>query len=109
MAACFITWSSLGLSRWLLRRPGPPATSSRVDVLDRVYPDQPPPVLNDDQPISVPRGGGAAFQFAATSSRDASCTIDVGPLRREDGKPLKGRIAAYRLLPHTWKGILKAA
>ena len=40
-----------------------------------------------------------AFQFAVTSSRDVSCAIDVGPLRREDGEPLEARVAAYRLLP----------
>jgi hypothetical protein len=74
-------------------------TLARVDVLDRVYPDRPPPDFPDDRPVSVPRGGSAAIQFAATSPVNMSCGMAVGPLQREDGLPLAGRVATYRLLP----------
>lgn len=71
----------------------------RVDSLDRVYPDRPAPAADDDRPVSVPRGAGADFQFAATADRNLSCRIAISPILRRDGEPLAGRIRTYRLLP----------
>ena len=70
-----------------------------VDSLDRVYPDRPSPDALRDVPISIPRGGSAAFQFTATSPRDVSCKVVLGAIKREVGPPLDGRATTYRLLP----------
>jgi hypothetical protein len=74
-------------------------TLSRVAVLDRVYPDRPPPRVVDDVPVSVPRGGSVAIQFAATSLNNRLCRMAVGPVQRDDGELLDGRVVVYRLLP----------
>ncbi len=71
----------------------------RVDALDRVYPDRPALAATDATPISVTRGAGAAFQFAATSTHDLSCHIAPGPIQRDDGTPLACRPRTYELLP----------
>jgi glycosyl hydrolase family 123 len=73
-------------------------TLTRVDVLDRIYPDRPPQAA-DDTPISTPRGAAVALQFAATSQQDTSYRIVPGPIHRDDGTPLAARIRAYKLLP----------
>ena len=74
-------------------------TLVRVDVLDRVYPDRPPPDFTDVGPVSVARGGSAPIQLVATSRGNVSFRMAVGPLRRDDGVPLAGRVGVYRLLP----------
>ncbi|HUT91621.1 MAG TPA: DUF4091 domain-containing protein [Thermoguttaceae bacterium] len=74
-------------------------TLARVDALDRVYPDRAPPDFTDIGPVSVAREGSIAFQFAAVSQQDVSCRMNVGVIARDDGVPLAGRVATYRLLP----------
>ena len=81
------------------QQPPPQATLARVDVLDRVYPDRPPPAAADDVPISIARGGSAALQFAAISPRDVACRMRLGAITRNDGLRLAGRVTTYRLLP----------
>ena len=93
----------IGLAAVCLATAAQPATPQvtlvRVDALDRVYPDRAPVAAAGDTPISVARGGIAAFQFAATAPQEASCRMDLGALRRDDGLPLAGRVTTYRLLP----------
>jgi hypothetical protein len=77
----------------------PLLSAVRVDVLERVFPDMPPEAAAYTDPISVPRGGSAAFQFAVRARADAECTMTVRPVQREDGLALAGSVATYQLLP----------
>ena len=74
-------------------------TLVRVDSLERVYPDRPASAIDEDTPVSTPRGAAVAFQFAATSSRDVLCRTSLGPIQRQDGTPLAAKTTTYRLLP----------
>lgn len=71
----------------------------RVDVCDRLYPDREPPNFVEIGPISVPRGGSAAFQFAVTGQKDVSCKMNLAAVTRDDGRVLDGRVRGYQLLP----------
>lgn len=82
-----------------VQQAGAQVTLTRVDSLERVYPDRPSPVAADDVPISIARGGSTAFQFAATSPHDVSSRMVVGAIQRDDGLPLAGQVTTYRLLP----------
>ncbi len=79
---------------------GPAAVSLvRVDALDRVYPDRAAVASAETMPVSVPRGGSVAFQFAARSERGVSCKMSIVEVKRDDGHVLAGSVRAYHLLP----------
>ena len=70
-----------------------------VDTMDRVFPDiAPKPMLYTD-PISVPRGGKVAFQYAVTSVVGLTYTMSVSPAKRSDDTVLSGAYTLYEILP----------
>ncbi len=72
---------------------------ARVDALDRVFPDRPPPAASETKPIHIPRGGVAAFQFAVTSGRAGACRVRVGRITGPDGAAFPGEERVFVLLP----------
>ena len=71
----------------------------QVDALDRVFSDLAPEPEKYKQPISVPRGGKTAFQFAVTSAKGGSCEISVSSLARADGVAMAGAVKLHEILP----------
>ena len=65
-----------------------PLKASQVDVMDRIFPDAAPEPMKYKEPIHVPRGGNAAFQFAVTAGKSGLCEMSVGSIRRSDGNEL---------------------
>lgn len=76
-----------------------PLSLVRVDVLDRVYPDREVAPSVEAGPISVPRRGSLAFQFALSGPRNVSCKMNLAAVKRDDGQVLSGRVRGYQLLP----------
>jgi len=70
----------------------------RVDLLDRIFPDRTPPAATYE-PVSVPRGGHVAFQFALACPEETAGKISVSPILRKGGGEFPGSTALYRLLP----------
>ncbi len=70
-----------------------------VDSLDRIFPDLPPKPAAYTEPLSVPRGGKVAFQFALMPDRTGLWRISASPLLRPDGKALAADIELYQVLP----------
>ena len=79
----------------------------RVDIHDRIYPDVSPTDIEDrypgeyyDGPISVPRGGKVAFQFAVDADNNVEAVdIIISPiLRTTDNKALDAVVKSYHLL-----------
>ena len=65
---------------------------SRVDPLERVYPDQ-TPATDADFAAHVPRGGRAYFQFALQGAADTgSADLSASPFVAADGKVLAGKV-----------------
>ncbi len=71
----------------------------RIDSLDRVFPDRFPEPAAYDHPLSVPRGGSVAFQFAVRSDQTADCRPSVSPIQRADGTALDASVNTYELIP----------
>jgi len=71
----------------------------QVDTLERVFPDVFPEPMEYEVPISVPRGGKVAFQFAVLSQEDAVCEMSVSSIRKTDGTSFSGTAKLYELLP----------
>lgn len=64
---------------------------TRVDPLERVYPDQAPPAT--DALAHVPRGGRAYFQVALQGAADAGALdLSASPFVAADGKVLAGKV-----------------
>jgi len=72
---------------------------TRVDVLDRVFPDQVPRAAAHTAPISVPRGGKVAFQFAIRSPKATRVAWDISISARSQDAPRACQTRSYALIP----------
>ena len=70
-----------------------------VDVLDRIFSDMEPGPMKYTEPVHVPRGGNAAFQFAVTARESGLCEISVSSIRHSDGAELACSTKLFHLLP----------
>jgi len=71
---------------------------TRVDPLDRIFPDRPPTPASFTDPLSVPRGGDVAFQFGVTYPQDADCEVAVTELVREGNQSLAASVTVYEVI-----------
>ena len=73
----------------------------QVDALARVFPDREPVPMQRGEPVAVPRGGSAAFQFVLSSAKAGSAKLSVQALRTEEGHALAGTVTIYEAVPVT--------
>jgi len=71
---------------------------TRVDSLDRVFPDRTPEASPPTGHVSVPRNAWAPFQFALRSEGAGEVRLSVSPLRSSDGTALAGKVRLYELV-----------
>ena len=71
----------------------------RIDSLERIFPDRPPAPVPSNEPLSVPRGGQVALQFAAMARSESKTkySIKVSPLKNADGQ-LAAKVKTYKLI-----------
>lgn len=75
-------------------------TVTRVDVLERVFPDRPPESMAPAELRHVPRGGSVPFQFAVSAETKDTCVMSVVSVKRKDDDvPLACRTTWYEVLP----------
>ena len=77
-----------------------PINLMQVDNLERVYPDRPPYMpASGPSPMSVPKGGKVAFQFAAMARSESKTnySMSVSPLKNADGQ-LAAKVKTYQLV-----------
>jgi len=74
-----------------------PLNMLRVDALDRVYPDRPPEPAAYKQPVSVPRGGTVAFQFALMARERGYAVLKVSPFFGAQGRVLETQARLYEV------------
>jgi len=72
-----------------------------VDALERVFPDRAPNPMQYTEPLAVPLGGSAAFQFAVSSPRPGTAKLRTQGLRTAEGRALDGTVTIYDVLPVT--------
>jgi len=79
----------------------PPLRVVPVDALERVFPDRAPTPAQYADPLAVPLGGSAAFQFALCSLRAGMAKVHTEALRTAAGRPLDATVTIYDVLPVT--------
>ncbi|HJN15701.1 MAG TPA: hypothetical protein QGH10_09435, partial [Armatimonadota bacterium] len=72
-----------------------------VDALERVFPDRAPTPAQYAEPMAVPLGGGAAFQFAISSPGAGTVKLNTQAFRTEAGDALDATVTIYEVLPVT--------
>ncbi|OHB58668.1 MAG: hypothetical protein A2Y12_14145 [Planctomycetes bacterium GWF2_42_9] len=68
-----------------------------VDSLDRVFPDQTPAEKSSFEPISLPKGGTAAFQYAVMAPTNGTCKFTILPAIDANGIRLGEISKSYHL------------
>ena len=78
---------------------GQELSAALVELLDNQFPDRPPEPVLRPEPLSVPRGAHAPFQFVVTSTEDTTCRMEVLPLKMANGKTMDASTVTYEGLP----------
>lgn len=75
-----------------------PLQVTRVDTLQRIYPDRPPDGTVDDRALHLPRGAADAVQIAIRADDDATAHLRLEPLVAADGGSLDADVSLNELV-----------
>jgi len=76
----------------------PEFEARQIDLLTRVFPDRSPDERIYTEPIHVPRGAKACFQFVVKSDMPVSCSFILDAIRGRRGQTLLVEPHVYRVL-----------